>query len=302
MLRQLCQHIIHTLWDNYRSTSSQMQRIEEKLKQKGIDKLTLDHFAIIDLPGANTGIPHLTQLFSAIGYKEQGNDYLPEKQNDFLWMAEADSMHLGATEVLPQAVVADFRLDELPSEVKKIIEKYAALAPPSPLKEIQMYIDEMSAKQAHDLFIRYLAGRDWPLPTVKEFNTVHEFNELLSWVLIFGRKPNHFTLSIHLLNQFENLEHFHRFIAEEVELELNQDGGIIKGGKSAGIAQGSTMSLIHTVNLLDGPIEIPTGFVEFVWRYPRYAELEKKPAYWTDYFTGFIAQHADQVIESLYIK
>jgi hypothetical protein len=138
---------------------------------------------------------------------------------------------------------------------------------------------------------------------VKEFTAVHEFNELLGWVLIFGRKPNHFTLSIHLLDYFENLNDFIQFITDEVKLTLNKEGGLIKGGKTVGIAQGSTQGQSLTVSLLDGNITIPTGFVEFVWRYP-HASLPSnphKPRLWRDYFTGFVAQHADHVIESLYV-
>jgi hypothetical protein len=303
-------NLIQHLWETYKNSSAQIKKIEASLKQKGISKLALDHFAIIDLPGPNTGISHLKQFFSAIGYVEQGKDYLAAKQNDFLWMTEKESADLPALDVLPQVVVADFRLDALPSEVKKIIEKYAKLAPSSPQPEFQLLIDRMIAgdqvasASLFSLLSQYLAGRDWPLPTLKEFNTVHEFNELLAWVLIFGRKPNHFTLSVHLLDHFENLNDFIQFITDEVKLKLNKEGGIIKGGQTIGIAQGSTVGLHQTVTLLDGNVEIPTGFVEFVWRYPLVSQClsKQKPMLWRDYFTGFVAQHANHVIESLYVQ
>ncbi|RDI48646.1 DUF1338 domain-containing protein [Aquicella lusitana] len=304
MLKQVRRTLIHQLWDKYRSQSVQTQLIEKGLKHKGIQKFTLDHFAIIDLPGPHTGISHLNQLFSAIGYIVQGRDYLPDKQNDFLWMTECDSLHSPATEVLPQVVVADFRLDELPLTIRKIIEKYAAKTRPSPVPEAQKlagraYLgDEAAANNLYSLITHYLSGRDWPLPTINEFHTVQAFNELLAWVLVFGRTPNHFTLSVHLLDHFSDLNAFHAFIETEVELPLNQDGGVIKGGPSVGIAQGSTAGMPKTIPLADGSIQLPTDFVEFVWRYPCYPSV--KPVLWEDYFTGFVAQHADRVIESLY--
>src|SRR5262249_44381383 len=119
------------------------------------------------------------------------------------------------------------------------------------------------------LLSHYFSGRDWPLPMIKEFNTVKEFNELLAWVLIFGRRPNHFTLSIHLLPQFANLNVFLAFISQETAFDLNQDGGIVKGGGKTGIAQGSTMGTWQKIKLQDGEITIRSDFVEFVWRYPR---------------------------------
>lgn len=215
-------------------------------------------------------------------------------------MAEPD-VHLAANAVLAQVVVADFRLAELPADVRAIIEKYSNLAGPCPASTIEQLIaraDTDSLQQAHAMLLSYLTERDWPLPTTREFHTVHAFNELLAWVLVFGRRTNHFTVSVHLLDHFADLNHFNQFITEEVGLALNNDGGIIKGGKMVGIAQSSTEGVAQTVVLADGEITLPTGFVEFVWRYPREESLQK-PALWQDFFTGFIAQNANHVIESL---
>ncbi len=307
MLKQLRQHLIQQLWQQHRATSSQIQLIEQALAKKQIHTLLLDHFAIIDLPGFHTGITTLQEIFTTLGYQEKGRDYLADKQNDFLWMAEEDSAHQLAKEALPQVVVADFRLDELPFEIKKIIECYASKASASPVSYMKKLIERIDSgnEEAQALlsqaFLLYFGGRDWPLPTIHEFHTVREFNELLSWVLVFGRKPNHFTLSIHLLDYFHNLADFHRFIEEETCLKLNQQGRTIKGDETVGIEQGSTIGSLQCVRLADGDVMIATDFVEFIWRYARNTSQEKA-LQWHDFFTGFIAQHADRVIESLYQK
>lgn len=304
-LKQLRHQLNDALWNAYRATSSDMQAIEAALTAKGIHARPLDHYAIIDLSGPNSGIPHLHALFAAIGYVKKGNDYLAEKQNDFLWVAEDNAEAQLAHDTLPQIVVADFRLEELPRSVRQVIEKYAALTAPAPLKHIQDLVKDIEAGDTQamttcvNLIATYLTGRDWPLPSVQEFETVREFNELLAWVLVFGRRPNHFTFSVHLMPQFNDLPDFHRFIESEVKLALNQEGGEIKGGKHTGIAQGSTTGIKQKVQLADGQVEIPTDFVEFVWRYPA-ADTVENPPKWQDYFTGFIAQHANKVIESLW--
>jgi hypothetical protein len=105
-------------------------------------------------------------------------------------------------------------------------------------------------------------------------------------------------LSVHLNNYFSDLESFHQFIENEAQLKLNSEGGVIKGGESKGIAQGSTVGITKTIALVDGEIQLPHGFVEFVWRYPRAEKII--PVLWGDYFTGFVAGNADRVIESLY--
>jgi hypothetical protein len=307
MLKPLRQTIINRLWETYRDSTPQMQLIEKSLQAKGQQTLILDHFAIIDLPGPHSGIPQLSELFSALGYIKQGQDYLPDKQNDFLWMAESSSAGIPAKNVLPQVVVADFRPEEMPPAIRKIIEHYARQSQTISTTHIQQLAKQAelgcksSAQQIHDILLPYLKGRDWPLPTMNEFYTVHEFNELLAWVLVFGRKPNHFTLSVHLLDGFDSLTAFHEFIERDLKLPLNHDGGVIKGGKASGIEQGSTEGMLQTVKLADGNIELPTGFVEFVWRYPHRESASNPIALWDDFFTGFVAQHANRVIQSLYL-
>ena len=282
--------IINDLFNTWCSSSPDAAIIKTALLKKNIEMNNLDHFAIIDLPGPYSGIPVLREIFSDLGYEERGKDYLADKQNDFLWMAEKDCFNQPAKNVLPQVVVADFRLDEMPGEIRKIIYHYSCQTSPTAVSEIKKF--------GYQRILQYFSGRDWPLPAIKEFSLVREFNELLAWVLVFGRRPNHFTLSIHLMDAFADLESFHAFVLNETKLLLNQEGGVIKGGIKAGMAQGSTVGISQKVQLSDGEIYIPTGFVEFVFRYP--LDPLNHQGLWGDYFTDFIARHADRVIESLY--
>lgn len=302
MLKTIRQQIISALWQDYRQSNDQMQRIENSLRAHNIRQPMLDHLAVIDLPGPHTGIRELSRIFTAIGFVLRGEDYLPEKQNDFAWLAEDDSIGAPVHDVLPQIVVADFRLEEMPQNVRDIIYKYSSQAQPSPADKIEALAlraaqnDIVAAEELLAVIKTYLSGREWPLPTVSEFETVRTFNELIAWVLVFGRKPNHFTLSIHLLPEFKDLASFHHFIETKAGLPLNQDGGVIKGNKTTGIEQGSTAGTPEKIILADGSVELPLGFVEFVWRF----QNNQHPQLWNDYFTGFIANHANRVIQSLY--
>lgn len=304
MLQQLRNAIIAHLWHQHRGATSQLAQIEQHLSKHLVNASPLDHFAIIDLPGPHSGIPTLSAIFSLIGYQERGKGYLPDKQNDFLWMADTDSMQGFAADALPQAVVADFRPAEMPAAIAAIIHKYAQQSAGFPLRQATLLLERVQQhdKEAYqalfNMITTYLNGRDWPPPTKAEFHLVREFNELLSWVLVFGRRLNHFTLSVHLMPEFSSLDDFHTFIREDVQLQLNHEGGIIKGGPHTGIAQGSTVGTPQTITLADGCVELPTGFVEFVWRFPARTDITQ-PHYWNDYFTGFVAQHANHVIESL---
>lgn len=306
MLKQFRQRFIDHLWMNYCHHSMDCRLIATKLMEKGAAQIHLDHLAVIDLPSKHSGIPHMQRLMEEIGYTVRGRDYLPKKQNDFCWMAERNCLDQPAAAVLPQIVVADFRLEEMPAAVSTIIEKYAnqtrgiawdMLLPQ--LNAIELGNDE-AMRVASKYLESYFMGRDWPLPTFEEFATVHAFNELLAWVLIFGRRPNHFTFSIHLLDMFPDLESFNLFIEKDLGLALNLDSGRIKGGDKVGIAQSATIERKEKIQLEGGEIELPTTFVEFVWRYPA-TNTMSTPAKWGEYFTGFIPQLADQIIQSLYV-
>jgi len=298
--------IIKTIWNYYQNTSLEMLKISEAFERHHIHSRPLDHFALIDLPSPLSGIKTLKEIFTHLGYVVRGEGYLPEKQNGFLWLAEEGCEELPACQVLPQVVVADFCLDELPVHVRNIIEKYTQHIKPAPLLLIHDLIKQAlnhdeAKKKCTQVILSYLAGRDWPLPTRYDYELVKEFNELLSWVLVFGRRPNHFTLSIHLLNHFSNLNEFHTFIQTHAQLSLNQEGDQIKGNRQAGIEQGSTNGALETVLLADGAIQIPTSFVEFVWRYP-HTKSQDEATLWGDYFTGFVSDHANKVIESLCVE
>jgi len=304
LLKQTRQALTHHLWQVYKNTVPGFQTIATALQQRGNAHLVLDHFAIINLPGPDSGISYLAQIFSALGYRAQGSDYLAEKQNDFAWWVESDAIDQLAKDTLPQVVVADFRLHELPVAVKTIIKKYTRQISASSLQQIQLlsskvYLgDEKAAAQLLPLTIECFSNRPWPLPTIADFKTVHACNELLAWVLLFGPIPNHFTIAAHLLEGFDSMTSFMRFIEQELGLKLNTEGGVIKGNAAMGIEQGSTLGIPIEVTLADGSVWLPGPFIEFVWRHP--VGENKQPMFWRDYYTGFMAQNANRVIESLY--
>ncbi|MES2142442.1 MAG: DUF1338 domain-containing protein [Pseudomonadota bacterium] len=306
VLNQVKQLVMRQLWRNYVANLRSVSHIQTVLQEQYDEVLLWDHFALIDLPGPHTGIGPLSELFLHLDYEVRGRDYLPEKQNDFVWLAEKSIEAQSAKKALPQVVVADFRREELAPEVRKIIDAYASLAKPldiEQLRHLQRRIldqDKDAIYEIVKLVTDYLKGRDWPLPSVKEFETVKQSNELLAWVLVMGRQVNHFGWAIHLSKSFNNLQVFNQFVSDTLSIPLNEKGGVIKGHAENGIEQSSTAPITQSVTLVDGTIDVSDRFIEFVWRYPVLSSNEK-PVLWNDYFTGFIANNADHVVESLYL-
>ncbi|HVE43602.1 MAG TPA: DUF1338 family protein [Gammaproteobacteria bacterium] len=302
MQKKIRQSLTQALWQHQRQTSRQIQSLEQALLPHTNLPLPIDHLAIIDLPGAQTGIPVLKEILTSIGYIERGRGYLPDKQNDFCWLAEVDSESLPVGDVLPQIVIADFRENELPQTVRAIIQKYAAQAKPFPFASLYTLLsDTKNAPLISQMIFEYITKPKWSLPTCQEFNIVSECNELLAWVLVFGSRPNHFAFSIHLMSLFPNLENFHTFLLNHTTLSINTAGGIIKGESETKIRQSATLAAPEKYPLADGTVDVRTEFLEFVWRYQIDTSLIlDETILWKNYFTGFIAQQADHVIESLY--
>lgn len=295
--------LIYSLWEGYLNEIHHAKAIVDFLSREH-KNIIIDHFALIDLPGKNSGIPILSQIFSSLGFIIRGSDYLPEKQNEFLWMVEEGAEEKYAHEVLPQVVLADFRLQELPVSIRKIIEKYADQINTSPLFAIKDYCskfqknDYKENKKFLSFLVEYFNNRIWGVPTLTEFRTVQEANELLAWVLLFGRKPNHFTISVHLLEKYLNLQDFHHKLPDTLKYTLNDQGTLFKGRPEDGIMQSSSLGEFKKMPLADTYIKVRDSFIEFVWRYPK--KQCSKPRLWRDYYTGFIANNANKVVESLY--
>lgn len=294
--------VIEKLFSHYYQQSAHVQKIVGFLPNNCVK----DHFAVIDLPSEKSGISVLNQLFSSLGYLPQGRDYLNEKQNEFMWLAPVEALTKTAQEVSPQIVIADFHLDDLSPAIRDIIIKYTRQLSEFPWRYFHQLCGEVyqqsvlkrdAADKLIDLLCDYLHRRD-SIPTQKDYFTVKEENELLAWVLAFGRGVNHFGFNIGLLNQYTDLAEFNQAITHQLKVTLNNRKGLIKGDHTKSIAQSSTEGENLRLPLSDGMITLSGPFIEFIWR----AKRCENPVYWQDYFTGFIGQQADNVIESVYEK
>lgn len=305
MLNRVKNYVFGQLWQNYSIHLNELSTIQSYFKKHFQEELILDHFALIDLPGPYTGMDTLSHLFSYLGYKVRGQDYLAEKQNNFRWLSEEISSETLAIDAAPQIVVADFRREALAPQILTIIDHYAGFTQALDTEHLKFLYyrtlqqDEVAAFELSRYILNYLQSRDWPLPTIKEYEIVKNHNELLAWVLVMGRQVNHFAWSIHLSKCFNRLKKFNQFLSSTLHISLSEKGGLIKGNVNKGIEQSSTQPAIKPVKLADGMIDLSDRFIEFVWRYPKKTGEARR---WHDYFTGFVADNADRVVESLYLK
>src|ERR1043165_233097 len=187
MLNRVKDYVFSQLWQNYSIHLDELSAIQNHIKKHFQEELILDHFALIDLPGPHTGMDTLSHLFSYLGYKVRGQDYLAEKQNNFRWLSEEISSETLAIDASPQIVVADFRREALAPQILTIVDHYAGFSQALDTEQLKflrhrtLQHDEMAAFELSSYILNYLQSRHWPLPTIKEYAIVKSHNELLAW-------------------------------------------------------------------------------------------------------------------------
>jgi hypothetical protein len=298
MLQHIHKILFNQLWKGFAPCIPNLAAILLK-KQP-----TLDHFAIIDLPSEVSGIPVLRKIFGYIGYTQSGYDYLPDKINDFIWLAPANNKQAKAVEAMPQIICADFRLELLSEEAQKILKKYTSQIKPFDFEKFNEICSlaklgqEQYVTATTDMILEYIHNLPWQLPTAEDYHKINAENQLIAWVLLFGRKINHFGIGVHLLDEFPNLKEYNDYLKQNKLVELNDSSAEIKGSKHLGIEQSSSIGRPIKVKLADGVVTANDSFIEFVWRHPQ----KVNPIMWSDYYTDFLAQNATNVVESLFTK
>jgi len=287
MLYNLQRQIIQNLWDNYIISIPNFHKIFAKKFP------LLDHFAILEINSNQEGKNLYARIFKKIGFDIKGEGYLAEKINDFIWLSANNKPYLLPEESLPQPIFADFRLELLTLKNRIILEKYIKQIVPFDEKlfdNLLKNIPENAIEYLTDFFCR----RPWSKPTINDYLSIKEENQLIAWGLLFGRKVNHFGVNINFLNEYKSLSDFnnknHKFAT------FNEEAGEIKGGEYCGIAQSSTIGEVVGIEVADGIIKTHDSFLEFVWRFSQ----KSNPQYFNDYYDGFIPRNANKVIESIY--
>lgn len=296
MLSALRSDIIKLLWSEYKTHIGYLNNLPNG------SKLKLDHFAIIDFNSSTSGIGTLSKIFEMLGFHIAGKGYLPEKINDFIWMREPDFLSQEIEVSLPQIVLADFRTNLLSDETQTIIGKYSNNIPEFDFASLEEMLNslENGDKAKYDdilkLIFNYVNSRPWPAPTTEDYNKIKEEHELIAWVLLMGRRVNHFGIQINDYTNFDNLENFVEHYKQSNSSKINAINGEIKGGARDGIAQASSIGNEISVKTADGSVITHDSFLEFVWRYKN---SDKDAKTNSDQYSEFVAKNANYVIESL---
>ena len=246
---------------SYSDITPQASQVWSLLESRG-DTPTNDHVALRTFADPRIGLEVMGKVFEDLGFEARDRYVFEAKKLRARYYFRAG---------FPKVFISELDLGAMPEPVTTIINELIAQTP-----------SDWTLDPA------WIArGRPWS-PTLRDYRTLAETSEYAAWLAAHGFCANHVTVDVGSLSSVADLAELTEVLAE-AGFELNQAGGIIKGGPDVCLAQASTRADQIDVRFQDGTMKVPSCYVEFAQRY-RQAGGEV--------YQGFIASSADKIFES----
>lgn len=284
--------VLNDLFDHYSENVKDVKKITRELLARGVissqKDIVNDHIAFRTLGVPHLGIRSFEKIFLAYGYKREDAYHFEGKKLDAYWYSPP-------AEGYPRIFVSELIVSALSESAQQTIHSYTSKITADPVDEL----DLNDGKQVADFLQRPL----WDLPTSEDYQTLLRESEYAAWVIYNRYYLNHYTISIHELQDgYNTLESFNAFL-ESISIKLNSSGGTIKTSEDGLLRQSSTVSALYEARFSDGvTLEIAGSYIEFAERgiLPAFRGLplsEIKAKHRRD---GFETNNADRIFESTY--
>ena len=251
------------MWADYIKMNPQAQKIVDLLKSKD-EEVINDHIALRTYNLPEVTIDVVAKPFIDAGYKEC-DDYHFEEKKLYAKHYEHENKNL------PKVFISELLIEKFSDSFQNLIkEKISCLS-----------------KDKINSFNFMVSGTSWPISS-EEYELLKKESDYGAWVAAIGYRPNHFTVFINALKNFESVESLNSFLKEN-GYKLNDAGGEVKGSKEVFLEQSSTLADTVEIEFSDKTMSIPSCYFEFAKRYP----LPSGKLY-----QGFVAKSADKIFES----
>lgn len=297
------QEVYKELWNRYFQQVPFAPQLVEVFRARQ-DEWIEDHVAYRTLPGPHTGSQILQGAFEALGYTRKDDYFFEAKQLRAFWMSPPDtSGH--SREASPKVFISELIPGNFSPEFQEIVRRLTAQVTSSPLRRIQDLASK--AKQGHSEAaaslvqecVNLLGGPPaWSRPSLRDYEILKKESEYASWTMLFGSQINHFTVSVHLMKTFPNIQSLGDFLDKDLKVPMNKSGGMVKGTPELRLEQIATMAADVDYLFQEGIERVPYGFVEFAQRYP--LEGKSSDGSWQSYYQGFVTSNADKIFESTF--
>ena len=246
-----------------------------------------DHVAFRTLGVPHLGLASFEKIFLHYGYTKMDPYHFEKKKLDAYWYAPPEPKY-------PRIFISELRVQDLSETAQAIIHQFTDLIKADPVDSL----DLNDAQQVGDFFHRPL----WELPTAAAYERLAEESEYAAWVIYNRYYLNHYTISVHELEEHNTLEKFNGFL-EGIGIKLNTAGGKIKVSPDGLLRQSSSVAKMIPATFSCGTTQdIPGSYVEFAERLPleEYKHLKRNELTRAHRREGFEAGNADKIFESTF--
>lgn len=282
------------LFERYMANVPDVQKISGALIEKGIihsqDEIINDHIAFRTLGVPHLGIASLEKIFLRHGYQKRDYYYFKEKKLDAYWYAPPSPEY-------PRIFLSELRVNDLSDAAQAIIRQYTQPITTDPVDALDLNDGKAIGEFLHQQL--------WNAPAKKDYTELLKESEYAAWVIYNRYYLNHYTISVHTLQEgYNTLAQFNEFL-ESIGIKLNTSGGKIKQSPDGLLLQSSTIAPMIEVTFTGGDkMTIAGSYVEFAERrvLPAFAHLPAGSIGREHRRDGFEANNADKIFESTYTE
>ena len=283
--------IMEALFVPYRERVPDVEKIVNAMLADGMiaaeRDIENDHVAFRTLGVPHLGLASFEKIFLHYGYTKMDPYHFEKKKLDAYWYAPPEPKY-------PRIFISELRVQDLSETAQAIIHQFTNPIKADPVDSL----DLNDAQQVGDFFHRPL----WELPTAAAYERLAEESEYAAWVIYNRYYLNHYTISVHELEEHNTLEKFNDFL-EGIGIKLNTAGGKIKVSPDGLLRQSSSVAKMIPATFSCGTTQdIPGSYVEFAERLPleEYKHLKRNELTRSHRREGFEAGNADKIFESTF--
>jgi hypothetical protein len=252
--------LMKNLWQHFGNTNPDALKIYALFDNQPVHN---DHIAFRTLQNAHLGKEVIAQNFIDLGYAIKGEYHFADKHLDAIHLEQADQ---------PRVFISELRLQDFNEEVQNILQPVAEKCANDPIVKTQQLLT---------------SGCRWPIHQ-EHYLKLRAASEYAAWFYVFGHTPNHFTINVNKLKDFNSLADVNAFLKKH-KVVLNTVGGEIKSAPGK-LDQSSTVAdKIDVTFSNERTVQVPFTFVEFAYRH----SLKNGTL-----FNGFTEDNADKVFSS----
>jgi hypothetical protein len=236
--------LFDSLWARYRAVAPSALKVHEALEAIN-GHVVIDHVALRTVSVGPVPLAVLSRVLADIGFVPFDDYAHPGKP---VYSVAFRPLKPG----LPKIFLSELLVDRLTPASRRIM---------------QGLVEHADFPQALDERL-FHSGVHWGPLDAASLMTLSDESDYAAWFATQGFTPNHFTALVNELPAIPSIDEVIE-LAQQLEVEISQVGGLIKGNALTGLQQAATEP--ERLDYLTSDrrvLQVPGSFYEFALRYP----------------------------------